>query len=128
MNIGQAIARRIDRARRRLPGHIDPERVGSAETRPLADQYSRERGAKNATNLVPDRDAAPFDDCGGAQPKRCAQPGGGGPPQRPGGRLDSRGGKALGNHKKKIDCRCGGNSYAVAPFWVEPPPPIAAAR
>src|SRR5712672_1191336 len=110
MNIGQAIARRIDRARRRLPGHIDPQRVGSAETWPLADQYSRERGAKNATNLVPDRDSAPFDDRGGANPKRWAEPEEGGAQQRPGVRIDSRGGKSVGNHKQQIDCSCGTSS------------------
>src|SRR5437763_6120657 len=106
MNVGQAIARRIDRARRRLPGHIDPQRVGSAETWPLADQYSRERGAKNAANLVSDRDTAALDDSDGTDPKRWVEPEEGGPQQRAGVRIDSFGGKSAGNQKPHIDCTC----------------------
>src|SRR5690349_22496811 len=119
MNIQQAIARRVDRARRRLPGEIDTERVRGAEPWTLTDQQRREPRAENAADLVLDRDPAALDDCDGADPKRWVELWESGPQQGARMRVDRRGGKPIRNHKKDVDRDCGTSRQALARLCIE---------
>ena len=120
MDVGEAVALRIAPAEPRLPREVDPEAVGDAQARPLADHHRAEPRAEAGRDLVAERHAG-LDRDHDRRHAPADEPRQTGGEQRRGMALHGRRRKPVGDDEDEVVIARGKRGQASR---VEPPPEV----